>query len=83
MLAAPVFLFPVGPVIGALSRRDEFAADAFSAGLTRPEALASALTKLYRDNAATLTSDPIYSAVNDSHPPALQRITRLVGARSA
>lgn len=83
MLVAPVFLFPIGPIAGALSRRDEFAADAFSAGLTRPDALASALTKLYRDNAATLTSDPIYSAVNDSHPPALQRIARLAGAQGA
>jgi STE24 endopeptidase len=80
MLAAPVFLFPLGPVTSALSRRDEFAADAFAAQLARPEALASALTKLYRDNAATLTSDPLYSALNDSHPPALQRIARLQGA---
>jgi STE24 endopeptidase len=65
-------------VASALSRRDEFAADAFAAQATRAEALASALTKLYRDNAAPLSSDPIYSAMHDSHPPALQRISQLL-----
>jgi STE24 endopeptidase len=78
MIVAPVFLFPMGPVASALSRRDEFAADAFAAQATRAEALASALTKLYRDNAAPLSSDPIYSAMHDSHPPALQRISQLL-----
>lgn len=80
LIAAPVFMFPIGPVASALSRRDEFAADAFAAQLTRPEALVSALTKLYRDNAAPLTSDRLYSALNDSHPPAMQRIARLQSA---
>lgn len=78
MLAAPVFFSLLGPLASWLSRRDEFAADAFAARLTRPEALASALIKLYRDNAATLTPDPLYSAVHDSHPAAPQRIRRLL-----
>jgi len=37
----------------------------------------AALVKLHRDNASTLTPDPIYSAVNDSHPSAAQRVARL------
>jgi STE24 endopeptidase len=36
-----------------------------------------ALVKLYRDNAATLTPDPLHSAFYDSHPPAAARIARL------
>jgi len=40
-------------------------------------ALVHALVKLYEDNASTLTPDPVYSAVYDSHPPAALRIARL------
>ena len=36
-----------------------------------------ALVKLYQDNAATLTPDPLHSAFYDSHPPAAMRIARL------
>ena len=36
--------------------------------------LATALTKLYRDNANTLTPDALHSAFYDSHPPAAARI---------
>ena len=39
--------------------------------------LASALVKLYDDNAATLTPDPIHSAWYDSHPPAPVRLAHL------
>ena len=59
------------------SRRHEFEADAYAARHASARELASALIKLHRDNAATLTPDPIYSAVNDSHPSAAQRIERL------
>lgn len=60
-----------------VSRRHEFEADAYAAKHADARELASALIKLHRDNAATLTSDPIYSAVNDTHPSAAQRIARL------
>ena len=39
--------------------------------------LVRALVKLYQDNAATLTPDPLHSAFYDSHPPAAMRIARL------
>ncbi len=81
-LVLPVFTFPLQPVAGLLSRRHEFEADAFAARLSSGADLASALVKLYRDNAATLTPDPLYSAFHDSHPPAGERIARLLG-RSA
>jgi STE24 endopeptidase len=60
-----------------VSRRQEFEADAYAADNADARELASALVKLHRDNAATLTPDPIYAAVNHSHPSAAQRIARL------
>jgi STE24 endopeptidase len=79
-LALPVFAFPLQPLFSLLSRRHEFEADAFAARNARATALASALVKLYEDNAATLTPDPLHSAFHDSHPPAAQRIGRLLAA---
>jgi STE24 endopeptidase len=76
-LIAPVFLMPVAPLAAWLSRRHEFAADAYAAHHADACALADALVKLYRDNATTLTPDPVYAAFYASHPPALARIARL------
>ncbi|HHH12690.1 MAG TPA: hypothetical protein ENJ98_00475, partial [Thiolapillus brandeum] len=61
----------------ALSRRHEFEADDFAARQSDAGALIDALVKLYRDNAATLTPDPLYSAFHHSHPPAPVRIAHL------
>lgn len=76
-LVLPVFTFPLSPVFSALSRRDEYEADAYAAKQTAAADLISALVKLYRDNAATLTPDPLHSLFYDSHPPASQRIAHL------
>lgn len=76
-LALPVFLFPLRPLTSALSRRDEFAADAYAAQHTSATDLEQALVKLYQDNASTLTPDPLYSLFHDSHPGASQRIAHL------
>lgn len=76
-LVLPVFTFPLSPVFSALSRRNEYEADAYAAKQTAAADLVSALVKLYRDNAATLTPDPLHSLFYDSHPPASQRIAHL------
>jgi STE24 endopeptidase len=76
-LALPVFTFMLGPLSSLYSRRHEFEADAFAVRNASADALVHALVKLYEDNASTLTPDPIYSAVYDSHPPATLRIARL------
>ena len=77
-LAAPVFLFFMTPLGTLSSRRHEFEADAFAASQTDAQNLVNALVKLYEDNASTLTPDPLYTAFYYSHPPASQRIDRLL-----
>jgi STE24 endopeptidase len=76
-LALPVFTFMLHPLMSAYSRKHEFEADEYAAQQTNAHALASALVKLYQDNAKTLTPDPQYAAFYESHPPALQRIAHL------
>lgn len=76
-LALPAFAFPLGPLMSRWSRAHEFEADAYAAMQARGEDLVSALVKLYRDNASTLTPDPLYSSFFDSHPPAAVRVARL------
>lgn len=77
MLVVPVFTFPFQPLASLLSRRQEFEADEFASRHARANDLVSALGKLYRDNASTLTPDPLHSLVYDSHPPAALRIAHL------
>jgi STE24 endopeptidase len=76
-LVLPAFTFPFQPLASLMARRQEFEADAFAARHASAVCLASALAKLYRDNAATLTPDPLHSLVYDSHPPAALRIDHL------
>lgn len=76
-LIVPVFTFPFQPLASLIARRQEFEADAFAAEHASAADLVSALAKLYRDNAATLTPDPLHSLVYDSHPPAALRIDHL------
>jgi len=77
MLALPVFTYPLTPLGSLFSRRHEFEADAFAVEHAQAASLESALVTLYRENASTLTPDPLHSAFYDSHPPALTRIARL------
>jgi STE24 endopeptidase len=78
LLVMPIFTFPLTPLASWLSRRDEFEADAYAVEQSDAKSLAQALVKLYRDNATTLTPDPLHSRFYDSHPPAPIRVARLV-----
>jgi len=77
LLVTPLVGFFASPWMSALSRRQEFEADAFAAAHADPRDLASALLKLYQDNASTLTPDPLYVRFYYSHPPASERLARL------
>jgi len=77
VLVVPVFTFLLHPLVAMYSRKHEFEADAYAARYSSARELVSALVKLYKDNASTLTPDPVHSAFYDSHPPARTRIERL------
>jgi STE24 endopeptidase len=77
LFVIPPFTFLLQPLGAMYSRKHEFEADQYAAQNASAGDLVSALIKLYRDNASTLTPDPLHSAFYDSHPPALARIARL------
>jgi STE24 endopeptidase len=77
MFVLPAFTYFLTPLGSWWSRKHEFEADEFASKFADARQLADALVKLYRDNATTLTPDPLHSAFYDSHPPALVRIERL------
>jgi len=77
IIVSPVFTFFLQPLFSFISRKHEFEADDFAADQELTENLITALVSLYRENANTLTPDPLYSAFHDSHPPAPIRIAHL------
>jgi STE24 endopeptidase len=77
ILVLPVFTLFTTPLAAWWSRRHEYQADEFAARFADARDLAAALVKLNRDNASTLTPDPLHSAFYDSHPPTPIRIDRL------
>lgn len=77
VMVMPVFTFFLSPAFAWVSRKHEFEADSFAAEQAKASALVQALVKLYKENANTLTPDPLYSAFYDSHPPAPVRIAHL------
>ncbi|PCI22004.1 MAG: peptidase M48 [Piscirickettsiaceae bacterium] len=77
ILISPVFMTFLHPLSSKFQRKFEFEADAYASTIAKPTALIQALVKLYRDNASTLTPDPLYSSFHHSHPPAAVRIGHL------
>lgn len=77
IMVSPIYTFFTVPMSSWLSRKQEFEADKFAARYSNPADLISSLVKMYRDNASTLTPDPIFSAFYHSHPPATERIKYL------
>ena len=80
MLVTPVFTFFLAPLSSWRSRQQEFEADAYACTQAQGADLASALLKLYQDNAATLTPDAWYVKFYYSHPPASVRLARMQAA---
>jgi STE24 endopeptidase len=77
LTVSPIFTFVLQPLLSGWSRRHEFEADAYAVQQSDGRALVQALVKLYKENASTLTPDPLYSAYHDSHPPAPIRVAHL------
>jgi len=72
--------FPFTPLFSWLSRRHEGQADHFACELSgMPNALATALIKLSRENLANLHPHPLYAKFFYSHPPVVERVQGLLG----
>jgi len=78
-MAAPFLM----PMANWISRRNEFQADDYARRNVAAEPMISALLKLSRDNASTLTPDGLYALVHYSHPPVPVRIQHLHEADAA
>ena len=77
LLFTPVELL-LSLLVNAVSRKNEFQADAFAAGTTGSgEPLIAALKKLSADSLTNLTPHPLHVFLHYSHPPVLQRIEAL------
>lgn len=83
LLVIPVFTVFLSPLFAHFSRSDEFQADAYAVAQTGPTDLATALLKLYEDNASTLTPDPLYVRFYYSHPPAVERLAQMQAGATA
>ena len=68
----------LSPIMNFGSRKDEYAADKFSAELTKnPDALISGLIKLNSENLSELLPPKLYVIWNYSHPTLVERIKAL------
>ena len=76
-MVAGVYTFLLTPVSSYTSRRHEYEADQFASENAKASKLITALVKMYKDNASSLTPDPLYSKFYFSHPPALERVSYL------
>ena len=75
-----IIAFPFTPLSSWMSRRHELEADRFATEVTgTPEALASALVKMSRENLSNLHPHPFYARFYYSHPPVVERVRRLRG----
>ena len=81
LIAFALIFSPVSTLLGlftaALSRKNEFAADAFAAKYANAGKLASALIRLSVKNLSNLTPHPLYVFFHYSHPPLLERLRAL------
>ena len=77
LMVSPLFIFFIRPIMAYYSRKNEFEADEYACKYSNSKDLKHSLIKLYRDNASTLTPDPLHSNFYDSHPPALERINAI------
>lgn len=74
---ASVFSFFISPILNALSRKNEFAADQHGAKVTSKEDMKNALIALARENKAFIKTSKIYTFFYLSHPSISDRIKAL------
>jgi len=77
LIFSPILSFFLMPLISAISRHNEYAADEFGSNLSSKEDLVSALLKLANENKSFPLSHPIYVFFYYSHPPLVERLKEL------
>ncbi|CAF0700157.1 M48 family metallopeptidase [Candidatus Methylacidithermus pantelleriae] len=76
-LVGPTVAFPLQPFLTRILRRLEAQADAFVVRLGKGKELASALQKIYGENAVFCPTEPMYAAFYSTHPPPESRLRQL------
>jgi STE24 endopeptidase len=77
MMFSPILSFFLMPLISAMSRHNEYAADEFGSNLSTKEDLVNALLKLANENKSFPLSHPLYIFFHYSHPPLVERLKAL------
>ncbi len=77
MLLMPIFSFVYMPIMGLISRHNEYEADKFGAKIGGKNYLISALLKLVNENKAFPKSHPTYIFFYYTHPPVIERLKAL------
>ncbi len=77
MMFSPILSFFLMPLISAISRHNEYAADEFGSSMATKEDLVNALLKLANENKSFPLSHPLYIFFFYSHPPLVERLKEL------
>ena len=77
LLFSDMIFFILQPFINLISRHNEFAADEMGSELVSKKDLANALKKLVKENKHFPKVSKIYSFINYTHPPILERLEKL------
>ena len=77
LMFSPILSFFLMPLISAISRHNEYAADEFGSDLQSKEDLVNALLKLANENKSFPLSHPLYVFFFYSHPPLVERLKEL------
>jgi STE24 endopeptidase len=77
MMFSPIISFFIMPLMSAMSRHNEYAADEFGSNLATKDDLVNALLKLANENKSFPLSHPLYIFFYYSHPPLVQRLKEL------
>jgi STE24 endopeptidase len=77
LIFSPILSFFLLPLISAISRHNEYAADEFGSNMQTKEDLINALLKLANENKSFPLSHPVYIFFHYSHPPLVERLKAL------
>jgi len=77
ILTLPLVSFGVMPLMGMMSRHNEYEADKTGAALGGAEHLVNALKKLVSENKSFPLSHPLYRFLYTTHPPVVDRLQAL------